>query len=260
MTEVNGADAITAAIESSEGPAICAYVTAGYPRLESFPEILRSVASAADVVEVGVPFTDPMADGLTIQKASHVALANGVSLPWILETIAGQPDLEAPVLLMGYYNPFLAFGLAKLGKALTSAGVSGLIVPDAPLEESGEIGSAVDPLGLALVQLVTPTTPPDRLRFLAQASSGFVYAVTTRGVTGGNVEFSEEDLAYLGRVRDASSLPVMAGFGIRRRAQVEALAAHVDGVVVGSALIDAIENGEDPGAFLDSLRPSGVPA
>lgn len=260
MTEVKGADAVTAAIETAEGPAICGYVTAGYPDLESFPEILRSVATSADVVEVGVPFTDPMADGLTIQKASHVALANGVSLPWILETIAGQVDLEAPLLLMGYYNPFLAFGLSELGAALTSAGVAGLIVPDAPLEESGEIGSALDPLGLALVQLVTPTTPMRRLRHLARASSGFVYAVTTRGVTGGNVEFSDDDLAYLGRVRDASSLPVMAGFGIRRRSQVEALADHVDGVVVGSALIDAIESGEDPGDFLSSLRPSGVRA
>lgn len=259
MTEAKGADAVTAAIEAAEGPAICGYVTAGYPSLESFPKILRSVASAADVVEVGVPFTDPMADGLTVQKASHTALANGVSLPWILETIA-QADLEAPILLMGYYNPFLAFGLSELGAALTSSGVAGLIVPDAPLEESGEIGSALDPLGLALVQLVTPTTPPDRLRHLARASSGFVYAVTTRGVTGGDVEFSDDDLAYLGRVRDASSLPVMAGFGIRRRAQVEALAAHVDGVVVGSALIDVIERGEDPGGFLSSLRPSGVPA
>lgn len=260
MTELHGADAITAAIESAGGPAICGYVTAGFPELESFPGILRSVASAADVVEVGVPFTDPMADGLTIQKASHVALANGVSLPWILETIAGEDGLEAPVLLMGYYNPFLSFGMRELGAALNSAGVAGLIVPDAPLEESGEIGSVIDPLGLALVQLVTPTTPPDRLRSLAQASSGFVYAVTTRGVTGGNVEFSEEDLAYLDRVRDVSSLPVMAGFGIRSRAQVEALAPHVDGVVVGSALIDAIERGEDPAEFLDSLRPSGVPA
>ena len=260
MPERKGAEAITAAIEAVDGPAICAYVTAGYPDLKSFPGILRSVASVADVVEIGVPFTDPMADGLTIQRASHVALSGGVTLPWILETIAEQDDLGAPVLLMGYYNPFLAFGLERLATALTSSGVSGLIVPDVPLEESGEIGSAIDPLGLALVQLVTPTTPTERLRFLTQASSGFVYAVTTRGVTGGNVEFSDEDLAYLGRVREATSLPVMAGFGIRRRAQVEALSPHVDGVVVGSALIDAIESGDDPGDFLGSLRPSGVPA
>lgn len=260
MTEMTGAKSITAAIEAAEGPAICAYVTAGYPDLDSFPEILRSVAAASDVVEVGVPFTDPMADGLTIQRASHVALTNGVTLPWILETIAQQADLDVPVLLMGYYNPFLAFGLGRLGTALISSGVSGLIVPDAPLEESGEIREVIDPLGLALVQLVTPTTPPDRLQALTKASGGFVYAVTTRGVTGGNVEFSEDDLGYLDRVGEASSLPVMAGFGIRRRVQVEALAPHVDGVVVGSALIDAIEAGEDPGDFLASLRPSGVPA
>ncbi len=183
-----------------------------------------------------------------------------MSLQWILEAIGEEDDLAAPVLLMGYYNPFLAFGLEELATALNSSGVSGLIVPDVPLEESDEIRSAIDPLGLALVQLVTPTTSSERLRSLTEASSGFVYAVTTRGVTGGNVEFSDEDLAYLGRVREATSLPVMAGFGIRRRAQVEALSPYVDGVVVGSALIDAIESGDDPGDFLESLRSSGVPA
>lgn len=260
MSEARGARAITSAIEAVEGPAVCAYITAGYPDLGSFPSVLRSVASAADVVEIGVPFTDPMADGLTIQRASHVALSNGVTLGWILDTIAEQADLGAPTLLMGYYNPFLAFGLGRLGSSLADSGVSGLIVPDAPLEESGEIRDSIDAHELAMVQLVTPTTPPDRLRALAGASSGFVYAVTTRGVTGGDVEFSEEDLAYLARVREASQLPVMAGFGIRRQNQVAALAPHVDGVVVGSALIDAIEAGDDPGEFLGSLRPSGVPA
>ncbi len=250
---------ITAAIRASDGPALCGYVTAGFPDLGSFSTILEAVAAAADVVEVGVPFTDPMADGLTIQKASHVALENGVTLDWILELLEGL-DLDAPVLLMGYYNPFLAYGLDRLGESLSKANVSGVIVPDLPLEESGELRDRLARSGLAIVQLVTPTTPPDRLRAIAGASSGFVYAVTTTGVTGGNVHFADSDLEYLGRVRDASELPVLAGFGIRDRSQVEDLAPYVDGVVIGSALIDSIESGTDPGDFLAGLRLTGAPA
>lgn len=244
---------IMQAIEASDGPAICAYVTAGFPDLASFPSILSAVAAAADVVEVGVPFTDPMADGMTIQRASHVALGNGVTLHWILDLLEGL-DLDAPVLLMGYYNPFLAFGLGRLGESLSEANISGVIVPDLPLEESDELRHRLAQSGLAMIQLVTPTTPPDRLRAIAAASSGFVYAVTTTGVTGGNVRLADSDLEYLGRVREASELPVMAGFGIRERSQVEELAPHVDGVVVGSALIDSITSGADPGDFLASLR------
>lgn len=258
MTDGRGGEAITAAIRGAAGPAICSYLTAGYPDLESFPGILRSVASASDLVEIGVPFTDPMADGLTIQKASHVALDNGVTLQWILDVLQDEDELDAPILLMGYYNPFLAFGLDGLGEAISAAGVSGLIVPDVPYEESGPIRAVLEPTGSALVQLVTPTTSPQRLKALAAASGGFLYAVTTTGVTGGNVSFAASDLEYLARVREAASTPVLAGFGIRRREQVEALAPHVDGVVVGSALIDAIEAGRDPGVFLTGLRPSGV--
>lgn len=250
---------IAEAIRAADGPAICAYVTAGFPDLKSFPGILAEVAEAADVVEIGVPFTDPMADGLTIQKASHVALENGVTLEWILDLLTGI-DLEAPALLMGYYNPFLAYGLDRLGDSLETAKVSGLIVPDLPLEESADLRNRLTRHLLAMVQLATPTTPPERLRAIAAASGGFVYAVTTRGVTGGNVQFTASDLEYLGRVRDASRLPVLAGFGIRDARQVAALAPFVDGVVVGSALIDSIEVGMDPGDFVSGLRLAGAAA
>ena len=252
-------DGIAEAIKGSDGPAICAYLTAGFPDLESFPDILRKVSQTADVVEIGVPFTDPMADGMTIQRASHVALENGVTLEWIIDLLGGL-DPAAPLLLMGYYNPFLAFGVDRLGVALQEAGVSGVIVPDLPLEESADLRDRLEPLGLAMVQLVTPTTPPGRLRAIAGSSSGFLYAVTTTGVTGGNVRLNDSDLDYLGRVREASELPVMAGFGIRTRDQVAALAPHVDGVVVGSALIDSIEEGADPAEFISNLRLSGAPA
>lgn len=248
---------ITSAIEAADGRAICAYVTAGYPDPGRFGELLTKVAAAADVVEVGVPFTDPMADGQTIQKASHEALTRGVNLDYIFDTLTTR-SLEAPHLLMGYYNPFLAYGLDRLVERMTAAGTSALIVPDLPLEESGDLAISLQKEGLGLVQLVSPTTPDDRLRKLAAASRGFVYAVSTKGTTGNSTTFDAGVLAYLDRVKAAATLPVLAGFGIRERSQVEALSGHVDGVVVGSALIDAIDRGEDPGVFLDGLRPVEV--
>ena len=248
---------VTAAIEQAGGHAICAYLTAGYPGRSEFVDLLVSVASVADVVEVGVPFTDPMADGLTIQEASRRALLAGVDLDFVFDTLDGL-ELPSPHLLMGYYNPFLAYGLARLSERMTTSKTAGLIVPDLPVEESGHVAAVLEAQGQGLVQLVAPTTPDDRLRRLAAASSGFVYAVTTRGTTGGATAVDREILGYLDRVKSVSELPVLAGFGVRRRSQVEELAGHVDGVVVGSALIDAIERGEEPGAFLAGLRPVTV--
>ena len=236
------------------GPALVAYLTAGFPRRESFREHVRALASAADVIEIGVPFTDPMADGVTIQRASQAALAQGASLRWILAELQGLEGVRAPRLLMSYLNPLLAFGLGRLAEGAARAGVAGFIVPDLPLEESAELRSALEPRGIALVQMVTPLTGPERLRALCAASRGFVYAVTMTGTTGRNVAVPDEVLAYLDRVRASSPIPVCAGFGIRSRAQVERLTGHVDGVVVGSALVEALERGEDPAAWLEALR------
>jgi tryptophan synthase alpha chain len=247
---------ISAALRGgARGPALVAYLTAGFPRRARFASDLRALASAAEVLEVGVPFTDPMADGVTIQRASHAALAQGVTLGWILSELEALGALRAPVLLMSYLNPLLAFGLARLAPAAARAGVSGFIVPDLPLDESDELRTALAQEQLALVQMVTPVTQPQRLQALCTGSQGFVYAVTMTGTTGRNVAVPDEVLTYLGQVRAASPLPVCAGFGIRSRAQVERLAGHVDGVVVGSALVEVLERGEDPSAWLQALRP-----
>ena len=247
------AAAVTDAIVAAQGQAICAYLTAGYPDPTAFPDVLAAVASASDVVEVGIPFTDPMADGQTIQKASHTALEHGVNLDLVFDVIEGS-DLDAPHVFMGYYNPFLAYGLDRLVARMAEVGTSGVIVPDLPLEESAEMVAMLERAGLGLIQLVAPTTPTSRLRQLANASRGFVYAVTVKGTTGGAVIFDEDTFDYLDRVGDVATLPVLAGFGVRERSQVEALRSHVDGVVVGSALIDAIDRGDDPAAFLKELR------
>lgn len=249
----DGHIAITDAIERSKGMAVCAYLTGGYPTPDTFVETLHSVSRSADVVEIGIPFTDPMADGLTIQRSSRTALDNGVTLQSIFEML-GSVQLEAPHLLMGYYNPFLAVGLEFLVEEMVRCGTSALIVPDLPLEESSDLRFLLEASGLGLVQLIAPTTPSERVERLASASRGFVYAVATKGVTGGATTFDLATLNYLDRVKASSTLPVLAGFGVRTSLQVAELSGHVDGVVVGSALIDAIDNHEDPGEALNGLR------
>ena len=243
------------AASGSGRPALVAFLTAGFPRKEDFAAQLAAIGGAADVVEIGVPFSDPMADGMTIQRSSHEALKQGVSLAWILETLDALPARpRAPLLLMSYLNPLLAYGLDRLPGAARKAGVSGFIVPDLPFEEAGEIRAALGVEGLALVQMVTPVTPPQRLAVLCEAARGFVYAVTMTGTTGKSVAVPDDVLAYMDRVRAASPVPVCAGFGIRSAEQVQRMAGHVDGVVVGSALVEVLERGADPAAFLEELR------
>lgn len=235
--------------------ALVAFITAGFPSRERFLADLAQVAATADVVEIGVPFTDPMADGMTIQRASRGALAQGVTLPWILDALrTAEPRPAAPLLLMSYLNPLLAYGLDRLPRAAREAGVRGVIVPDLPYEECAELRDALGAAGVGLVQMVTPVTPDARLKMLCEAARGFVYAVTMTGTTGRSVAVPDDVLAYLARVRAVSPIPVCAGFGIRSREQVERLRGHVDGVVVGSALVEVLERGEDPTAFLEALR------
>jgi tryptophan synthase alpha chain len=236
-------------------PAVVGFMTAGFPDKAGFRASLTAIASTADVVEIGIPFTDPMADGMTIQRASRASLEGGFTLPWLLaELEAMQPRPQAPLLLMSYLNPLLAYGLDKLPGAAARAGVAGFIIPDLPYEESAEMRTALDSHGLALVQMVTPVTPPERLKMLCEASQGFVYAVTMTGTTGKNVAVPDDVLAYMDRVRAVSPVPVCAGFGIRSAEQVKRMQGHVDGVVVGSALVEVLERREDPAAFIKSLR------
>ena len=267
---MTGAARITAAVRGARAvnrPAIAAFLTAGFPTRERFAGLLASAAGEADLVEVGVPFSDPMADGLTIQRSSREALLEGTTLPWILETVATMGGVDsgggvgvrevAPVLLMSYLNPIMAHGFQRFATDAAEAGVAGLIVPDLPLEESGELRSLLDPEGIALVQLVTPATPPGRLERVCQASRGFVYAVTMKGTTGARLDV-ESAGKYLERVRGAASLPVLAGFGIRSKLDVDTLGRFADGVIVGSALVEAIERGRDPAAFVRELRGEEV--
>jgi tryptophan synthase alpha chain len=246
-------EAVRSASKGGE-PALVAFLTAGFPRKDQFREHLRAVAAGADVVEIGVPFTDPMADGVTIQRSSQAALAQGVNLRWILAELEAT-RVKAPLVLMSYLNPLLAFGLEKLADAAARSNVAGFIVPDLPLDEGADLRKALDAKGVAMIQMVTPVTKPDRLKQLCETSQGFVYAVTMTGTTGKNVAIPTEVMGYLDRVRSLSKTPVCAGFGIRSREQVELLRGHVDGVVVGSALVEVLERGGNPTEWLGTLRP-----
>jgi tryptophan synthase alpha chain len=252
--------------ERGEPAKLVAFLTAGYPEPRAFLTTLRAVARVADAVEIGVPFSDPMADGVTIQRSSQVAIERGVSLRWILDELARRDyELTTPVLLMSYLNPLLAFGggsnehafgYGELAARAAAVGVAGFIVPDLPHEEGTPLRAALDAHGLALVQLVTPATPPERLQVLCAASQGFVYAVTRTGITGAESTLPPETAQYLAQVKAAAKgLPVCAGFGVRRAEQVATIARHADGVIVGSALVEVLERGEDPAVFLKSLRP-----
>lgn len=245
--------AITAAAETGR-PALVPFITAGYPEPKDFIATLKDVASVGDVVELGIPFSDPMADGMTIQRSSFIALQKGVSLKWIFDQLdSAKGEIDAPLVMMSYLNPLLAFGYGALAKRALAAGVCGFIVPDLPYEESHDLRVALETQGLGLIQLVTPATPDDRLQTLCEVSRGFVYAVTITGITGGDVGLPADLTDYLDKVASFSSIPVCAGFGIRSREDVAAVGKHAAGAIVGSALVEVLEKGEDPKSFLSSL-------
>ncbi len=246
--------AITAARETGR-TALIPFVTAGYPEKETFVATVAATSAVGDVVEIGVPFSDPMADGMTIQRSSYVAIQNGVSLKWIFEQLdVAAGEIAAPLVLMSYINPLMAFGFDALAARAYDTGVCAFIVPDLPLEESGELQLALEAKGIGLIQLVTPATPDDRLKRLADASRGFLYAVTITGITGGDTSMPADLANYLDSVSAASSLPVCAGFGVRTAEDVVNIGKHAAGAIVGSALVEVLERGEDPAAYLRQLQ------
>ncbi len=248
---------ITAAIRAANDAgrtALVPFITAGYPEPKDFIATLKDVAAAGDVVELGIPFSDPMADGMTIQRSSFEALKKGVSLKWIFDQLDDAGDVGAPLVMMSYLNPLLAFGYDALAARASDTGVCGFIVPDLPFEESDELRAALDKRGLGLIQLVTPATPDERLARLCDASRGFVYAVTITGITGGDAGLPADLADYLDKVASVSSLPVCAGFGIRRAADVKNVGQHAAGAIVGSALVEVIERGDSSSEFLKGLR------
>lgn len=242
------------AANTSGRTALVPFITAGYPDPQDFIATLKDIASVGDVVELGIPFSDPMADGMTIQRSSFAALQNGVSLRWIFEQLdSANNEIDAPLVMMSYLNPLLAFGYEALAERAVATGVCGFIVPDLPFEESDELRAALAAKGVGLIQLVTPATPDGRMKLLCKASRGFVYAVTITGITGGESGLPTDVTDYLARVAALSEIPVCAGFGIRTAADVTAVGEHAAGAIVGSALVEVLERREPPVPFLQLL-------
>ena len=223
---------------------LATYITAGYPDLGSTPRLVRAlVEGGADIIELGVPFSDPLADGATIQRASFRALENGATLGYCLEVTrrAREGGIEAPLIFMGYYNPFLQYGLERLARDCQSAGVDGLIIPDLPPEEAGELAGHCRANGVDLIFMLAPTSTEERIVRVCQMASGFIYCVSLTGVTGARASLSPAVAPFLARVRRHTDLPLAVGFGISTRAHVEEVSRLAEAAVVGSVLIDLID-------------------
>ncbi len=223
--------------------ALVVYVCAGDPDLATTERLVPQLAEAgADVVELGVPFSDPLADGPTIQAASQRALQSGTTLSAVLALVGRlrRHGCGVPLVLFGYINPILALGPERFVKEAAEAGADGILVADLPLEESGPLAGQAEAAGLSLVLLAAPTTPPERLRAIAEATRGFLYFVSVTGVTGVRAELPGDLPEKLAAARAASKAPVAVGFGVSTAEQAQALARHADAVVVGSALVEAL--------------------
>jgi tryptophan synthase alpha chain len=245
-------------------PALVAYVTCGDPDLATTRDIvLAAIDAGADVIELGVPFSDPVADGPVIQRASERALKHGTSLAQVL-TLAAEVRQQAQstgLIIFSYLNPILRMGMEKFCKVARAAGVDGVLVTDLPVEESSEYLHAVRKYDLAPVFLAAPTSPDDRLKRIAQASRGFVYAVSRTGVTGARQQLAADAQKLVRRLRRVTKLPVALGFGISTREQFEEVGKFADAVVIGSAIVETIERNRGREAasvaeFIRSLSPS----
>jgi tryptophan synthase len=230
----------------SKKPAFVGYVTAGFPsRADTVPALSAMAESGVDIIELGVPFSDPMADGGTIQKANQVALEAGVTLRDCIDFVkaARSQGLAAPVVFMGYYNPFLQYGEDRLIADCKAAGVDGFIMVDLPPEDAAEFIAKCDAAGLGFIPLVAPTSAKERLPRIASLARGFVYCVSVTGVTGARTELPPDLTRLVADVKAAVALPVAVGFGIATREQVQQVGAIADGVVVGSAIINKLQAG-----------------
>lgn len=249
------------ALRKNEKKALIPFVTAGDPSADVTKSLILALERAgADVIELGVPFSDPMADGPVIQKASERALAKGMTLKKVLGLVAQVRKIsQVPLLLMGYFNPILSYGLERFARDAAKAGVDACIVVDLPPEESGELDRYLKKAGIDLIYLLTPTSDAERIRIVCKRARGFIYFVSMTGVTGAALKSEQEIRRKVTEIRRATKLPIAIGFGISRPEQARAMAKIGDGAVVGSALVDLInKNAKNPSpkaeAFVRHLK------
>ncbi len=254
---MNGVQRIAQAFSKGR-PAFMPYSVLGYPNRQASLEVITAVVEAgADLLELGIPFSDPLADGPTIQAATQKSLENGTTVKDCLAMTRElrRQGVDTPALLMGYINPMLAYGLEQFVADAAASGVDGFIVPDLPPEEAGELEALCDARGLALVYLLAPTSTPNRIKLAAEKSRGFIYLVSLTGVTGARSDLPPGLAEFVARVRQQTDTPLAVGFGIGNGEQARAVAQLADGVIVGSALVKrAAESVESVRALADELR------
>jgi tryptophan synthase alpha chain len=258
-------------LRARRAAALIPYFTAGDPDLSVTRDLVRAaVAEGADAIEIGVPFSDPMADGPVLQRSAIRALAAGTTLTRVLELVGElRRETDVPIVLFGYYNPYFRYGVEAIARDAAAVGADALLCVDLPPEESGELRLAATAAGLDMISLLAPTTPPARIRMIARASSGFLYFVSVLGVTGARTSLPPELPQWIAQVRRCTALPVGVGFGVSAPEQAAWIAGIADAVIVGSALARLIEEGEASGAparvgrFVASLKAAmrdAVPA
>ncbi|MBI2836159.1 MAG: tryptophan synthase subunit alpha [Chloroflexi bacterium] len=239
--------------------ALIGYVTVGYPSLEATLKVVPLLAeSGCDIVELGIPFSDPLADGVTIQKASFRALQNGVTPQVCLDTVRKlRQKVDVPLVFMTYFNPVLNYGLDEFCSACNGAGVDGLIIPDLPPEEGEKLQQSTEHCDLDLIYLLAPTSTENRIRLVAQNSRGFIYLVSVTGVTGARTSLPADLTDFVARVRKVARQPLCVGFGISTPAQAREIAHIADGIIVGSRIIQLMEEDDtlaSVGGFVKGLR------
>ena len=240
----NRIDVTLTRLRDSGEQALAPFLTVGFPDVPTSEAMaVAALEAGADMLELGIPFSDPLAEGPTIQMTSHRALENGVTLDTVLEVVtrlrASRP--HAPLVLMGYYNPFLRFGVEAFARRAGDAGVDGVIVPDLPTEESGEFKDACEGRGIYLIPLLAPTSSDARIAAACKGARGFIYCLSLTGVTGARRALSSDLSQLVGGIRRHSDLPVLVGFGVSQRQHVEEIGGFADGAIVGSALLDAVD-------------------
>lgn len=260
---MNRIDSTFAQLRAAGRTALIPYVTTGDPSLAATRPVMDALVGAgADIIELGVPFSDPMADGPVIQRASERALAQHVTLADVLAVVADfrRTDTTTPVVLMGYANPIEAMGIAAFAQRAQAAGVDGVLVVDYPPEEAAEFAALMDTHAIAPIFLLAPTTPESRIAAVARLARGYVYYVSLKGVTGAGHLDTSEVARKLAEIRRHVALPVGVGFGIRDTASAQAIAVHADAVVIGSRIIQEMEGGAQAdaasraGAWLGTIR------
>jgi tryptophan synthase alpha chain len=257
MTGVDRINAVFKQAKSEKRAAFMPYHAMGYPTRERTLDVVAALAdSGADLFEIGIPHSDPLADGPTIQTATYTALTQGTT---VADCIAMVRELRAarveqPFCAMSYFNPLFAYGVERFVADAVDAGIDGLIVPDLPPDEAGEVEAACRAAGIATIYLLAPTSTEDRIRLVTQHATGFIYLVSIAGITGARTELPPDLADFVQRVRRYTDLPLAVGFGIGNRAQAAAVASIADGVIVGSALVKAA--GSDDG--IDVVRALGV--